>query len=79
MAKDGGLYDPLRQRLVAELRVLRRGQGAWAVRARLRDCGTRGGSRSAANSSAIGRTGAAGWGPVMWSEWSVVGMRGVLS
>ena len=32
MAKDGGLYDPLRQRLVAELRVLRRGQGAWAVR-----------------------------------------------
>lgn len=32
MAKDGGLHDPLRQRLVAELRVLRRGQGAWAVR-----------------------------------------------
>ena len=32
MAKDGGLHDPLHQRLVAELRVLRRGQGAWAVR-----------------------------------------------
>ena len=46
------------------------------MRARLRDCGVRGGSRSAAKSSAIGRTGAADWGPVRWSEWSVVGMRG---